>query len=579
MADAARNITIKVLLDEAKARMGLKSMGDDAEKTGTRWQKMGAAAKAGVALAGVAVVKFLGDATKNAIADEAAQRQLALAVTNSTGATEDQVSAVEDYIDKTSRATGITDDELRPAFANLARATGDVTQAQDLMATAMDIATARGLPLEAVTLAIGKAAQGNIGALGRMGLATRDAAGKYLDFEEAIDKANETMGGATAVAAESAEGQMKRLSIAVDEAKEDIGSALIPVFEAAIPVIMDLSKAIGIAATEFGQWTGNVSDIDAAIKDFELHMGESADTAEAALTVWKSGGIEFGELLKQLKLGGPELLKLKNATDEFLKSQGFSNEMIVQYRENVEKAIAASVPARGEAELARISQQRLGDEYATTTGLIYDQITADKELTDPLFALITANDRVATAQGQYNAAVATGTENSPAAQDAALDLAKAHQDAEIAAARFAEEGGQQSIDKFIALAREAGLSQRAIDLVIDSIRRANQTPFNPRRAGELEDATGHQPGRQHGGPVTRGTPYTVGERGPETFVPNASGRIHPNGRGGGGGTTVIMNNTINAGMGSDPNAISRAIVEMLQRYERANGALPVRTRH
>ena len=34
MADAARNITIKVLLDEAKARMGLKQIGDDADDTG-----------------------------------------------------------------------------------------------------------------------------------------------------------------------------------------------------------------------------------------------------------------------------------------------------------------------------------------------------------------------------------------------------------------------------------------------------------------------------------------------------------------------------------------------------------------
>ena len=103
MADSQRNITIKVLLDEAKARLGLKQMGDDAEQTGNRWQKMGTAAKAGLAVAGAAVVHFLGEATKNAIADEAAQRQLALAVRNSTGATEDQTDALEGYISKTSQ--------------------------------------------------------------------------------------------------------------------------------------------------------------------------------------------------------------------------------------------------------------------------------------------------------------------------------------------------------------------------------------------------------------------------------------------------------------------------------------------
>jgi len=35
-------------------------------------------------------------------------------------------------------------------------------------------------------------------------------------------------------------------------------------------------------------------------------------------------------------------------------------------------------------------------------------------------------------------------------------------------------------------------------------------------------------GRADGGPVTGGTPYIVGERGPELFVPNSSGAIIPN---------------------------------------------------
>lgn len=41
------------------------------------------------------------------------------------------------------------------------------------------------------------------------------------------------------------------------------------------------------------------------------------------------------------------------------------------------------------------------------------------------------------------------------------------------------------------------------------------------------------PGRAAGGPVTGGFPYIVGERGPELFVPRASGSIVPNGRMGG----------------------------------------------
>ena len=36
------------------------------------------------------------------------------------------------------------------------------------------------------------------------------------------------------------------------------------------------------------------------------------------------------------------------------------------------------------------------------------------------------------------------------------------------------------------------------------------------------------PGRQHGGPVSAGRPYMVGERGPELFVPSQSGSVAAN---------------------------------------------------
>jgi len=47
------------------------------------------------------------------------------------------------------------------------------------------------------------------------------------------------------------------------------------------------------------------------------------------------------------------------------------------------------------------------------------------------------------------------------------------------------------------------------------------------------------PGRATGGPVAPGRAYVVGERGPELFVPTASGQVVPNG--GGGGRDVRVN--------------------------------------
>jgi lambda family phage tail tape measure protein len=48
-----------------------------------------------------------------------------------------------------------------------------------------------------------------------------------------------------------------------------------------------------------------------------------------------------------------------------------------------------------------------------------------------------------------------------------------------------------------------------------------------------------------GGPAQSNTPYIVGERGPELFVPNNAGRVIPNNRlGGGGSETQVINNAV-----------------------------------
>jgi phage-related minor tail protein len=49
-----------------------------------------------------------------------------------------------------------------------------------------------------------------------------------------------------------------------------------------------------------------------------------------------------------------------------------------------------------------------------------------------------------------------------------------------------------------------------------------------------------------GGPVSAGSPYLVGERGPELFMPSGSGTIIPNNQMGMGSTTNVTNNYINA---------------------------------
>jgi hypothetical protein len=80
------------------------------------------------------------------------------------------------------------------------------------------------------------------------------------------------------------------------------------------------------------------------------------------------------------------------------------------------------------------------------------------------------------------------------------------------------------------------------------------------------------PGRATGGPVAPGRAYRVGERGPELFVPTASGRIEPGG--GGGGREIRLSISVNAPAESAPRAleqssrqVARAVKQALMRVE------------
>ena len=194
-----------------------------------------AAIPAAAALAGLGAV--LVSATKDALEDEAAQTLLATTLAKTTGATQAQIKANEDWISTQGKLLGVSDDELRPVLSKLAKATGSVTEAQKLATAAMDIAASTGKPLATITDAVAKAYGGNMAALSKLAPEYRDMIKDGASFEEVMAKIAETTGGAATVAANTNAGKMKRLSNSMKETKESIGAALIPVFEKLLPYL------------------------------------------------------------------------------------------------------------------------------------------------------------------------------------------------------------------------------------------------------------------------------------------------------------------------------------------------------
>jgi hypothetical protein len=198
-----------------------------------------AAVPAAAAIAGLTVA--LGDAVKGAIEDAAAQEKLAAQIQRTTGATDAQIKANEDWISTQGKLLGVTDDELRPALGGLVRATGSITKAQELASAAMDISAAKGISLETTTKALEKAYGGNMTALAKLSPELRDMIKGGATLDEVMQAMAKTFGGAASAAADTTAGKFKLMKVALDETKESIGASLLPVVEAVIPYLQTMA--------------------------------------------------------------------------------------------------------------------------------------------------------------------------------------------------------------------------------------------------------------------------------------------------------------------------------------------------
>ena len=208
------------------------------------------------------LVAFTKQSISAAMSDAKAQKQLSLALSNATGASVSQQIAVEKNIASMQYQYAVADDDLRPALASLARVTGDVTKSQDLLRTSLDISAATGRDLQSVTASIGRAYQGNVGALRRLGLRISDATVQSKDFGAAMEEVKGQVDGAGQAAADTAEGQMKKLSIRFQDLSENVGNNLLRVL---LPVT-DTLASLADNSQKAKQDTGLLSDAMGILK-------------------------------------------------------------------------------------------------------------------------------------------------------------------------------------------------------------------------------------------------------------------------------------------------------------------------
>ena len=265
MVAQSRTLKLSILADVDQLKKSLNSANNDVEgsssKLGEFSKKAGLAFAAAGAAAGAYAVKLAVDGVKAAIEDEAAQIRLATSLKNATGATNDMIASVEKQILKTSLATGVADDKLRPALSRLALSTGDVTKAQDLLSLALDISQATGKGLDSVANSLGKAYDGNTAALGKLGIGLSAAELKAMSFTEVQGKLSDLFGGAAAENSKTFAGRLQILKVTFDEAKESIGARLLPIIQQLVEFIVNkVVPALGKFADFFKPITDAIKD-------------------------------------------------------------------------------------------------------------------------------------------------------------------------------------------------------------------------------------------------------------------------------------------------------------------------------
>ena len=450
-------ITFDADFDELKR--GVAGAQNEVQSFGDKMGKFGKIAGAAFAAASAAALAYAGvllkQGVESAIADEAAQAKLATTLQNVTGATDAQIAAVEKQILNTSLLTGLTDDELRPSFERLVRATKDSDQALKLQSIAVDVAAGSGKSLEAVTNAMAKAAEGNTASLAKLGVGLTSAQLKTMDMDAITKQLGDTFANQAAVKADTFAGKMARLKVAIDEGKETIGSF---VLDAITPMIDTIVNVVIPAVSSFIDSIGGKEGITSAFMGF----------------------IEGAK-----KIFIPIFQGIKFAFDQIKDAVMDNKDQFAALFEFLSKYVA---PLLG--GVLKLAIQGIGIALGVVINVVGDLI-----------------------------------------------------------------GGFQTLFGWIG---------KVIDKITDMINLVRNNAAVRGIAGLIDSAFGGF--RANGGSVSAGTPYVVGERGAELFVPSSNGTIIPNG--GGGGSTI--NITVNGAI--DAEGTARTIVDVLNRSN-ARGTL------
>jgi hypothetical protein len=275
------------------------------------------------------VGEVIGEAVNAAKAAEVENAKLDASLAANVKGWDGNTTAIEETI-KARERLGFTDSAQKDALALLVVHTHDVTKALDAERVAMDLARLKGIDLGTASTLVGKAFDGNVTALKRLGIELPKGV-KGMDALAAITK---VAGGQADAFSKTTEGAGQAVAAQWEGVMERLGAAIIPVEQGLMTLAADgiptVLNAVDLLTTAWQNMLdlidpggAELRNVNAALRAMAASLGLPTDT----LVKFKSAQDEANKSVGEtIILDDNYRTELRQLTDQIMSGQGTAAE-------------------------------------------------------------------------------------------------------------------------------------------------------------------------------------------------------------------------------------------------------------
>lgn len=562
------------------------------EKQTTRLGRAMPYVAAGAVVVGAALYKSLGAYSEQESANLRLQNSLKrnpLLAGASADAFLDQAAAIQ-------KVTVASDESVVGAQALLATFRLTKSEIMGLTPLVVDYARKFGTDLETAAKQVGKAMDGQVGALKRNGVTIDETMFKTDRYRAVMEALRGQVGGFAEEEAETAQGKILQLQNSLNEIAEAIGGAVAPavkVFAGLLGELTSDADATRIAVTGIGVAAGFYfggplgAAVGAAAANMDLLADATKKTLEptdAVKRAAKEAGVSVEEYVRAAWAGRDASAGLSVEEAELAAKVAAVEGAIKRKTEAVWASVDAQMAARGASLSAQEAQARYNEVMSDPKSSPLERARAEFQLEQSFYASAKAAGEAAAAQ------LKGGSES---------EKAKASTEAQIASLTFLAgtlaPGSplRTNLEAHIAaLQRTGGTFSSTIFANTEPARLALESliaQYNGRQinfgtgvvtpAG-IAASRGYTIGldgqlypHASGGVFTQPHMGLVAEAGPEAIIPlnNPARASQVMAQAGLGGGSRVYNVNVNVPLGADPASVGREIRFALDAYDRRIG--------